>query len=423
MTDRTAPVPGSAAGEWRANWGLALSSFLGMSVIAVPAVTLGIYMEPLENAFGWTRAEISLGMTVFALITTPLAPFAGALADRFGSRRLVLPGLVLNGLAFAAFSLMTGWFALYIACWVAYSFSQLLIRTTVWNRALSASFHVSRGLALAVVMLGLSFTQTAAPVLTQKLIAAFDWRTAFAAIGIGWPGIAFLAALFLFRERRYASKAADGAGADEKPAEFGLTFSEAIRSVPVWRIILAMTLYSLVMSGLSMHLFPFLTDSGVARSSAAGIIALIGVSALAGQIVTGFLADRTSSALLPFGCFVLQSLALIVLLQATGSQGGLTLGVVLAGLSSSACVTIGTYLITRYAGVRHFGKVYGIASSGMGLGSGIGPILAGHIRDANGSYGLFLMIGLALSLIATLLVTRLGPYPVFLPPADTPEET
>ena len=59
----------------------------------------------------------------------------------------------------------------------------------------------------------------------------------------------------------------------------------------------------------------------------------------------------------------------------------------------------------------------------MGLGSGIGPILAGHIRDSSDSYSLFLMIGLALSVIATILVTRLGPYPVFLPPVETPKET
>jgi predicted MFS family arabinose efflux permease len=403
----------SAAQEWRRNWGLAFASFLGMSVIAIPAVTLGIFMEPLEAAFGWTRAQISLGMTVFALITTPLAPFAGALADRFGSRRLVLPGLVLNGLAFAAFSLMTGWFALYIACWVVYSFSQLLIRTTVWNRALSASFHVSRGLALAVVMLGLSFTQTAAPVLTQALVGHFDWRVAFIAIGLGWAGTAFLASLLLFREPARETHPDSAGSPSRMAAEFGLTFSEALRDVRVWRIILAMTLFSLIMSGLSMHLFPFLTDGGIARSSAAQIIALIGISALAGQIVTGFLADRTSSALLPFTCYVMLAIAFVVLLRGDGSQGMLTLGVVIAGLSSSACVTIGTYLVTRYAGVRHFGKIYGIASSGMGLGAGIGPIMAGYIRDASGSYTDFLLAGLALSAVAALLVTRLGPYPRF----------
>jgi len=72
---------------------------IGYSMIALPALTLGLFMQPLEHEFGWSRSVVSLGLTVVALVTTPLTPIAGALADRYGARWVAVPGLALNGLA------------------------------------------------------------------------------------------------------------------------------------------------------------------------------------------------------------------------------------------------------------------------------------------------------------------------------------
>ena len=70
-----------------------------------------------------------------------------------------------------------------------------------------------------------------------------------------------------------------------------------------------------------------------------------------------------------------------------------------------------TYLTTRYAGVLHFGKIFGIMSSLMGLAGGIGPLLGATIFDTTGSYTLLLAIAVPAGLIAGLLVWNLGPYP------------
>jgi MFS family permease len=82
-------------------------------------------------------------------------------------------------------------------------------------------------------------------------------------------------------------------------------------------------------------------------------------------------------------------------------------------LAAAATVAITAYLITRYVGVLHFGKIYGIVSSGMGIAAGVGPVLGGWIYDQTGTYAVLLYMGLAVSVVATLLVTRLGDYPDF----------
>lgn len=403
----------TAAQEWQAHWGLVFSGALGLGLIALPATTLGLFMEPLQQDFGWSRTRISFGMTLFALITTPLAPFAGALADRYGSRKIALPGLALNGLALAAFALLTGFFWHYLFAWVVYSFTQLLIRTTVWNRAASVAFSASRGLALAVMMGGMPLVQTIAPIIVHWLMQGYGWRAAFAAMGLGWGGIALITAIFLFREtpvRTSAAAAVHGGAAPRFPAG-GLTFGQAVRDTRIQRIALAMLLQSAMAAALSIHMFPLLTQTGVARVDAAGIVATLGVAALAGQLVTGWLADRVRSTMLPVACFGLPAMAYLLLLQGGGTGFLLMGGVLCAGYAGSACVTVTTYLVSRYGGVRHFGKIYGLISSCMGLGAGTGPLIAGRIFDQTGSYTGFLLLGMGLAVTASLAVFRLGPYP------------
>lgn len=404
----------TAAQEWRAHWGLIFAGMLGMFMLSIPAVTLGLFMEPLEAAFGWSRAEISFGMTVFAFITTPLAPFAGALADRHGSRRVVLPGIALNGLALAAFALLTGFFWLYLMAWVFYALTQLLIRTTVWNRAASATFHASRGLALAVMMGGIPLAQMVAPVAAEWLIGDFGWRAAYAAFGLGWGGITLLAAYLLFHEDRKQSALPEGTARTEpQPQAGGLSLGEALRDVRIWRIAMAILLQSVLATAISIHIFPILTEAGLSRTAAATMVGLLGLAALGGQLLTGFLADRVSSTLLPVSCFILPGIAFFLLMQGGQSILLLAFGVVLVGYAASANVAITTYLTSRYVGVRHFGKIYGIISSCMGLGAGVGPLIAGRVFDLTGNYDMFLTGGIVLAAINAVLVFRLGPYPDF----------
>jgi predicted MFS family arabinose efflux permease len=323
-----------------------------------------------------------------------------------------LPGLILNGLAFAAFALLTGSLWLYALLWMVFAITQLAIRSTNWNRAASAAFSTSRGLALAIMMLGIPIAQTLAPIVTEALIGEHGWRTGFAAVGIGWTAITFIVCLLLFREpqdRKLPTGQAQAAAAPQG----GLSIAEALRNPRMWRIALAILLQSALSTAMTVHLFPLLTESGASRSGAANIVALLGISALAGQIVTGFLADRVKSTVLPVSCFILPVIAYPLLMQGEGSPALLSLGVVLAGFSATATMTMTVYMTTRYAGIHHFGKIYGAISACMGLGSGIGPPLAGAIFDRTGSYDNYLLIGVPVALASGLLVLRLGAYPNF----------
>jgi MFS family permease len=295
--------------------------------------------------------------------------------------------------------------------WVLFTLVQLLTRSPIWNRTVSAAFSVSRGLALAVLMAGIAVGQLLTPIIASALIASYGWRSAYALLGLGWYGFTLIVTVLFFREPR--SDDAPGSAAHVAPETGGLTLGEALRDPSMLRITFAIMVQSVLWTGFTLHLFPMLKDAGVAQGDAAFITGLVGIATLAGQLLTGWLADRVHGSLLPVSSFLLPGVGYVLILQGQRAETLLTLGVIVAGYGAGAAINITTYLTTRYAGVRHFGKIFGLISSCMGLGAGLGPILAGKVYDSTGGYTPYLLLGIVVACVASLTVLRLGPYREF----------
>lgn len=405
--------PPSARQEWRAHWPIALAGMFGYSMVAIPTIVLGLVMQPLEAEFGWSRSLVSLSLTVVAVITTPLSPVAGSLADRFGARNVAVPGLFLNALALAGLALMTGAAWLWLFAWAVYAFTQLAIRSMIFTSAISGAFTASRGLAIAVVLGGVAVVQTFLPRVTQWITDDYGWRSAFVAIGLGWGGIAFLLCLLFFRDLRQRGPAKPGDTV--VPAAGGLTPRQALRDSRLLRVAFAIILQSAMVGAYSVHIVPLLGELSLSRAQAATISGLGGFAGLAGQLVTGALADRARGSWLPVLCFLLPGLGYVLLWYTGGSLWMVSIGVLIGGYAAGAAMNISIYLASRYAGVRHFGTVFGLISAGMGLTAGLSPFLLARLYDTTGSYAHFIALAVVSAGLAAIAVFRLGPYPDFAP--------
>lgn len=412
MATAGAAPPITARAEWRANWPMVLAAMAGLSFGSIPAATLGLFIAPLEQEFGWSRAEISLGMTIFALVSLPLAPFAGALVDRIGGRRVGLVGVAASGLTFAAFALLGSALGQWLGTWVLYSLAALGIRSVTWNTAVSSVFTAGRGLAIAMVLGGLSLSQSFAPPIAEYLIAHHGWRNAYLALGLGWAGIAFVLVLLFFKVRRPVALPGQTEAAPS-PALSGLTLKQAMRSFAMLRISGAIVLFGLVATGITIHMVPILTANGITRAEAASLAIVLGIGSLAGNLGAGWLTDRVKGSILPVACYALPAIGQAVFLSGTSNLAILTIGVASLGLGGGAALQVGIYLSTRYAGLRHFGKIYGVISSCQAGASGVGPLLIGLGYDATGGYSLALTLALPLTALSALLLLGLGPYPDF----------
>lgn len=408
--------PKTAAQEWRANWTIVLAAMAGISFASIPHATIGFFLDPLREEFGWSASGITFGLTIFSVVTLLFTAFAGAIVDRYGARWVGVTGIALCGLAFAAFAFNTGAVWLWLLCWTVYSFCQLGIRSTVWNSAVSSIFFTSRGLALALVLSGLALTQVIAPPIARYLIDEHGWRTAYAAIGLGWGGLGFILVLLFFYDARSRKREPAG-NAGESPAPTvrpgGLTLTQALKDFRIVRVTLAIFLASTTGAAVTVFLVPMVTAAGITRAEAALIASLFGGSAFAGKLIAGWLMDRFTATLIPFGAFALPTLGYLLLWQSPGSLTAVSAAALINGFGSGASLPIMTYLITRYAGVRHFGKIFGIVSSLLGLAGGLGPWFAGIVFDATGSYAALMLVGAIVAMLCGLAALGLGPYPSY----------
>ncbi len=401
--------PPSAASEWKMHWPLVLAGLVGMSFYSIVTYSLGTFIAPLEEEFGWSRTAISAGLTIFTVTAMIGGPLVGALIDKVGTRRVAVPGIALHAAAFAGLSLANGAILQWFALWLVLALAALTTRSLIWSTGVSSVFSISRSFALSVMLSGTALGQMS-PLLAGWLIETQGWRQAYLYLGLGWGGLGFLLVLLFFRDAR-ARRDQSGDAASAAPILAGLTFSEALRDSRVVRIGLANVLLTLVGSGIAVHLVPILSSTGVDRAAALGIAATAGITGIAGKLITGWLLDRVQGNIVPFLSFALAPVGYVLLLYSGGSVPLLVSAVLFMGYSSGAGLQTTTYLISRYAGLRNFGKIFGTIGSLMMLGTSIGPLFAGYMFDVSGNYTLLLSIGIPAALTCALSFVGLGPYP------------
>ncbi|GGB90287.1 MFS transporter [Novosphingobium endophyticum] len=402
----------AAAAEWRSHWPLVLAAAIGFSFHSVVSNAIGLFIEPLNAEFGWSRAEITAGLSLTAFMTVPLAPVVGAAIDRWGARRLALPGLVLTAGAVASFGLASGSVTQWLALWVMYAFISLSVKSTVWTAAVSGTFDAGRSLALGLTLAGTAVAQTIVPPLAQWLIADFGWRQAWYILGFGWGALAFITSVFfLYGAHERTRERAKDPRAKAPPVLYGLDLKEALRDPALLRIALATLITMFLGIAVIVHQVPILTDAGVSRESAALLASLAGIAGIVGKITTGWLMDRFTSGWI--GGFTLSAAAIgfLLLLEPFRTTALIVVAMIIIGYSTGANFQITTYLTSRYGGMKSFGKIFGTMSILVTVGAGLGPVVAGAIYDMAGSYTPLLIAGIPGAIISGLLIVGLGPYP------------
>lgn len=405
----------TAREEWSQGWLVVLSASLGFSLFSVMLSGAGIFMQPLGEEFGWNRTTLSAGPAIATTMTAFLSPFFGILIDKYGSRRLALPGVVLTTVAMASFGLMNGSATLWIAMWVIFGMILVTIKSTIWSAAVARKFEKSRGLALGLVVAGTAVAQGIVPMLGNWLIEGFGWRQAYIWMALGWGSLTFIVCLLFFHDgfsKREKALAEAARQAGDVPADVpGLSIPEAVRSPALWMILASSFIVMAVTQGFSIHLFPILTESGIGRAQAAQLLFLSGLAAVAGKLITGWLLDRYRPNWVGGLTLAACALAMVPLMEGARSMPLVVFAMLMNGYAIGTKTNITLFFAAEYGGMKNFGKIYGTISAVISLATGLGPLLAGRMYDTSGNYDSFLMVGAAGCVIGGLLLVVLPRAP------------
>lgn len=396
-----------------------LTTSIGFSFHSIATYASGLFIEPLEQEFGWSRSQISIGLAIAAIATVPLSPVVGAFIDKWGSRRIALPGLVLTACSLAAFGTVSNSMAHWIALWCAYAFIGLSVKSTVWTHAISSTFNAGRGLALAVMLSGTALAQALVPPSARWLIADVGWREAWFWLGFGWCMPALLLAFLFLKDRPRqelegvlgsAPVGEDGQGDTRQDVahsdDGSMTIRQALRAPALLKLALATFIMMTLGLAVIVHLVPILSERGLTRETAAWVAGLSGIAGIAGKLITGALMDKLDGA--KVGAVTLGSAALgfMLMVLPTGDTGTIA-GAAIVGYAVGTKLQVTAYLTSHLTGMRSFGKIFGLMNSVTAFSAGLGPFLSGVVYDNSGSYTYLLMAGIPGSIISASLIMSL----------------
>lgn len=398
--------------EFRRGWTVLVASSLGVAFGAspIPYNSLGPFTLPIASEFGWGRGDVQLAVLWFTIAVVCVVPIVGALADRFGVRRMAIITLTAFGVCFAALSLTPASLVGFYALWFLAGFLGGGSTPVTWTRAVNSWFVVNRGLALAITLLGTGITAAFLPSLTIALIERFGWRWAFVGISLLPLAIALPIAIAWFREPDHKSAAADGG---RQAHEYGVTLREALRNYRFWVLICSILLVATGIGGTITNLVPLLQDRGFTAIEAGKTAGAIGVSIIFGRLFAGFLMDRFWAPAVVFPMLILPAVACLMLMNRDLTAGSALIAAVLVGFASGAETDLVAYMSARYFGLKHYGRIYGVQYAVFGFASGVAPALFGRVYDSTGSYDAILYTAAAAFGIGAALLLTMGRYPRF----------
>ena len=394
--------------------------FYGWVVVGVTVVTLlvsagiraapGVLIVPLEQDLGWSRSFLSFAVSVGLLLFGFAGPLAGWLVDRAGPRAVMLGGLALMGGSMVASALMRAeWQA--VLFWGALSGLGTGLAGAVLGTAVAARWFVARrGLVIGIFGAATSAGQLLFLPAIVALSEAIGWRGATLVLA-GAAGLLLLPVLLLMRDSpadagvtAYGQTQAMAAAAAVGPRPGAReVMGRAVRSPSFWLLAGTFFICGATSNGLiGTHLVPHAVEHGIAQTTAASMLALMGTMNFIGTLASGWLTDRYDPRKLLAIYYGFRGVSLLFLPFVT-EPWGLAAFSILFGLDYIATVPPTSALVADSFGRQNVGTVFGWVFCAHQIGAALAAWLGGLARDMLGSYSLpFLVAGLLAALAAGL---------------------
>lgn len=409
-----ATVPPQKVKGFFHGWILVITLTLVMTVVYGTSFSFSVFLKPLSEWFGGTRASISGAFAMSLWVSGLLAVLTGALTDKYGPRRVVAIGGFLGGLGYLLISRLGALWHLYAG------FAVIAMNTsTTWTpiiATVSRWFTNKRVLALGIVTAGIGLGQMLMPPLAAYLIEANGWRTAYIVLAVLIWVIVIPAAIPARHSPQDMGLLPDGANPksnairqDEHASTMETTewsFPEAARTVTFWllmalNIVLAATLF---MAGI--HIVAYATDVGVAATSAALILIFMGGANILSKVIAGGIAARYGSkvtTLLFLVCVVISLFAFTV----TRDLRVFFIVAALFGFGFGGCAPPLASMVAEFFGLRSVGVIMGVVGIAWAAGCALGTFMGDYIFDISGSYVMAFLVSGVIAMAGAVLVLLL----------------
>ncbi|MBJ9755423.1 MFS transporter [Burkholderia cepacia] len=418
-------------------WYVVAAAFAVTFVGFGSAYTFSAFVESLQRDFAASRGQISLVFSLAGFLYFGFGIVSGPLADRFGSRRLAVAGMLLTGAGLAAAGAAHTLLQVYVAYGLGVGFGVGCAYVPAVG-AVQRWFVRRRGFASGLAVAGIGVGTLVMPPLASTLIAQVGWRGAYFTLAV--IAVVIGAGMSLLIENdprgrgllpdgeaahepgggaqvagRGAGASVSGAAAGRQPvaasAPAGATVREAVMSRPFASLYAACLACSFGVFVPFVHLVPYALDHGVAPSTAVLLLGAIGVGSTAGRVFLGGLAARFGRRASLLAMFAGMAVALVAWAGA-GTVATLAAFALVFGVFYGGWVAVLPAVVMDYFGGRNVSGIIGVLYTSVAFGTLIGPAAAGFIYDAGGGYLVPILASAAANAIAFAIVATTGRAPV-----------
>jgi len=396
-------------GIFASRWWIVAACACGLLVGAgsILIFTFGVFLKPVTEDLGITRGDLSFGLGVSAWFVALSCPIVGWLIDRFGTRRVMVPGVLLFALAVASFGFMQPRpLALIYTIFCIAGFISGVQTPIPYAAVITHWFDNHRGVALGLATAGVGLGVALIPQLAAFLIGHFGWREAYFGLGIAVVVLAWIPVLIFVRDPPWASGSSRAGATAQLP---GVDASAALKSRNFWLLSIAFFLGVLAINGTIVHIVALLTDRGIPPQRATAALSVAGLAIIVGRIICGWCLDRFWGPYVAV-CFFILPIAGIALLLSGLPLPVPLIGAALCGAGIGAEIDLMAFFISRYFGLKAYGKIYGLMFMIFNIGTGAGPALSGRAFDRFHSYSQVLIAYEFVLVLTCVLLLGLGKY-------------
>lgn len=390
-----------ARAEWKANWRVVLAAAVGISTgMLLYNFVSSVFIEHYEAEFGWSRGQIALG-NVGLLIGALSAPLVGRQVDRVGVRRVLFMVTIGYALVCVGMAVQTGSLVLYYSLCLLLALVGVATGGLSWTRVISASFNLSRGLAISAGISAVSITAAIVPSILYILIDATSWRVGWLFVG-GLCLICGMAALAILPPAATAAprQAAPSAG-----------LREAAGTADYWWLFGGMVLVNIPAGGILTQLAALISDKKVSSGDVALVMSLFAVAVFCGRFLAGFAVDRFAAQRVACAMALVPAAGCLLLLGDAPPVAIIMVGIFLIGINQGADGDIAPYIVSKRFGMSAFSQIVGSIYASFAVGTAMGAGLFGFVHDRFGSYDIGLMIGVGAFSAGALMFLRIGGFP------------
>jgi MFS family permease len=390
-------------GEFRINWVTLLAAFIGIATgNALSHYTLSIFAPELIEEFGWSKAQFALTGTLQGISVLTI-PIAGWFTDRFGARIAVTIGFFAISLGFLAYTVMDGSLLVFFVIWITQHLLGVLTTSLVFTRVIVERFDQARGTSLSLLMMGPPLSGAVAAPILGSIIDASGWRAGFVALAIASAVGGAICVVMMGRKKR---------DAPTKEPKIPLTRAELMAIVRTRTFILlvgGMALINLPQVFAASQIKLVVMAGGVSDNLATWMVSLYAIGVIAGRAIFGVALDRIGPHLVALFALSLPAIGYLVLASPQTLPWVVAGGVMIVGIAQGAEGDIGAYMVSRHFDLKNYSTILGFVRAGLDGGGAIGALILSLTLAATDSYGPFLYMAAAASLVGAICYFIVGP--------------